>query len=1122
MKFFQKYVSLLLVLALCCSFLSVGVLADGEAAAEEIVEDAPAPAIELTVEESSQPEPTAGLEEEPPAVIEIVLPTEAPEATEIPVENVETAAPAETASPVESEAPEVIEIPVEEPVEEEPEASYTVQHVYVNPLYAHVLSEDDIALPELSDASLVSLDGSSATYTTLENAGAYLRGQMVARTESVVISYESTEITTEAEVVTLSESLYEFAIGQTGEADEGDYIRWQVGGWGMSAQMSVVDTTWYITYTYQITYYTTAEQEAAVTTAVQSVLESFAFADDTSDYTKIKTIYDYICSNVSYDYTNLENEEYLLKYTAYAALINKTSVCQGYALLFYRLAQEAGIDSRIIGGYGTQGETPEAHSWNIVALDGSYYYLDATWDAGVVTYSYFLKGSTDFPYHQNGNMNGIDYSSEGFLSAYAIAETSYVMQEEEKTYTEGEYTYTVLAGEVTITSYTGTDVEVIVPATLGGYPVVAIATEAFVDNDTTEKLTFSEGLETIAGRAIVRCSMLQEVDLPSTVILHKDMGNVFGADGDLWIAECPKLENIDVSENNTNIASVDGVLYSKDMTVLMLYPCGNTQEMFVVPDGVERLRDGACRGNPYLKEVRLPDSLTCMGYSTFSNDTALETINIPESCEIIGQEVFRGTDIKSLHIPASVTLIVMGAFAGMNALKEITVAEENATYHAVDGVLYCSDGLNSIVVCYPPQKMDTSYTFPEGYVPTGWAFMNAIYLESVQFSSNITVIPYDAFWGCSGLTHVVIPDTVTSIADGAFGGCNLLTIQIPASVTSIQGVFDVIILGERGSYAERYAEEQGLAFFEIGEEVKGSGTCGDKLYWTYQDGTLTIEGTGEMTSFDYMSVPWRAFRKMINTAVIRDGVVTLSKCAFYGCTNLTTLELPASITEIGTNAFSECRSLTYLDVPDKITEIGYGTFQGCKSLRQINLPDALKSLGTNAFTFCTSLTSITIPGNLTQWDSSVFTDCIGLTSVVIEDGVTYIGSNAFENCTSLTSIEIPKSVSRVEGDAFSNCTSLTSVLYYGSEAEWNSVDIWWGNDNLYPVQFQARPGDVSGNGYVEIQDIVSLVKYIIGDEETMETVNEPALDVTGDGEINILDVVRLMRYLAGYNVELNR
>ena len=138
-----------------------------------------------------------------------------------------------------------------------------------------------------------------------------------------------------------------------------------------------------------------------------------------TDYEKIKAIYDYVCKNVTYDYQHLNDVNYQLKYTAYAALINKTAVCQGYATLLYRMLLEAGLDSRIVAG--------ATHAWNIVKLGDKYYYLDATWDSQRDIYGFFLRGTDDLDdnsYTKEHTLNG-EYLSDEFQESYPMAEEKY-------------------------------------------------------------------------------------------------------------------------------------------------------------------------------------------------------------------------------------------------------------------------------------------------------------------------------------------------------------------------------------------------------------------------------------------------------------------------------------------------------------------------------------------------------------------------------------------------------------------------------------------------------------------------------------------------------------------------
>ena len=156
-------------------------------------------------------------------------------------------------------------------------------------------------------------------------------------------------------------------------------------------------------------------------------------------------------------------------------------------------------------------------------------------------------------------------------------------------------------------------------------------------------------------------------------------------------------------------------------------------------------------------------------------------------------------------------------------------------------------------------------------------------------------------------------------------------------------------------------------------------------------------------------------------------VTSIGDSAFFYCTSLTSIEIPASVTSIGDSAFGSCDSLTSVEIPASVTSIGESAFSYCTSLTSIEIPASLTSIGDSAFYYCTSLTSIEIPASVTSIGDWAFYNCTSLTSIEIPASVTSIGSNAFRNCASLTSIEIPASVTYIGNYAFSNCTSLTSI-----------------------------------------------------------------------------------------------
>ena len=160
---------------------------------------------------------------------------------------------------------------------------------------------------------------------------------------------------------------------------------------------------------------------------------------------------------------------------------------------------------------------------------------------------------------------------------------------------------------------------------------------------------------------------------------------------------------------------------------------------------------------------------------------------------------------------------------------------------------------------------------------------------------------------------------------------------------------------------------------------------------------------------------------------IPDSVTSIGYRTFYGCSSLTSINIPDSVTSIDWDAFSNCTSLTSVNIPNSVTSIGYSAFDGCSSLTSISIPDGVTSIGNWAFEVCSSLTSINIPDSVTSIGGGAFNGCRNLTSISIPDGVTSIGNSAFEGCTSLTSISIPDGVTSIGESAFRDCSSLTSI-----------------------------------------------------------------------------------------------
>ena len=172
----------------------------------------------------------------------------------------------------------------------------------------------------------------------------------------------------------------------------------------------------------------------------------------------------------------------------------------------------------------------------------------------------------------------------------------------------------------------------------------------------------------------------------------------------------------------------------------------------------------------------------------------------------------------------------------------------------------------------------------------------------------------------------------------------------------------------------------------------------------------------------------------------------LGDYAFSGCSGLTSLTLPSSVTSIGRGAFHGCWKLTSLTIPSGVTSIGYSAFRGCSGLTSLTIPSGVTWIDSEAFRGCSGLTSLTIHSGVTSIGNYAFQDCSGLTSLTIPSGVTSIGNYAFYGCSGLTSLIIPSGVTSIGKWAFRGCSGLTSIYVYPENLPELGIDIFNGCD----------------------------------------------------------------------------
>ena len=275
------------------------------------------------------------------------------------------------------------------------------------------------------------------------------------------------------------------------------------------------------------------------------------------------------------------------------------------------------------------------------------------------------------------------------------------------------------------------------------------------------------------------------------------------------------------------------------------------------------------------------------------------------------------------------------------------------------------------------------------------------------------------------------------------------------------------------------------------------GTTGP-LTWIIEDGTLTINGEGEMPDYSpSYSAPWSMYYASIHTVVIETGVttignrafeghssltsitlsgsvITIGERAFYACVSLTSATIPNSITKIRKESFTGCINLISIIIPDNVTVIEDFAFSHCYSLTSIIIPDSVVTIGQGAFYTCTNLISITLSSSITSIRNGTFSECINLTSITIPNSVTSIENSAFYACASLISIIIPNSVTTIEGFAFCSCTSLTSIILSNSVKTIGAYAFSY-CENLLSITFPSSVISIGPQAFMDCTKLSSII-----------------------------------------------
>lgn len=865
-----------------------------------------------------------------------------------------------------------------------------------------------------------------------ESAVLAARKAMVDRQENFDVRLKVDDIEN-VDINVLESTLMEAALAETGCSYEGDYLRFSIYTYSAGVRAEDGD----IVFSYSMTYFSTHEQEQAVAAAIPGVISSFGFAKDTTDFDKVFAVYSYICDNVVYDYAHLNDMVYKTQQTAYGALIDHTSVCQGYAMLFNRFMLEMGIPARCMTG-SSHGEN---HMWNIVQLDGQYYYVDSTWDAGtpsLLGMQYFLKGGSDFQEHMN------DDRSNEVMTTLAMHSDDYPFTEENCSFTDGDFSYIITGWrKAAVTEYRGNDADVTVPGKAGDYSVTRVGSQVFYRNDTVETVRFSEGIEQMAPETFYGCGALKTIYLPSTFWgagIYKDTQystNVFTGLG-IFPISCTSLSSVVIAKDNPYLTVINGDIYTKDLTYFIFHPNASEATEIVIPSGVRAIDDSACgEDNKNLQKVVLPDTVEYIGYWAFNGCDNLREINIPESCTMIGQFAFYNTEVQDLYIPENMSFQQDIIGSPVN----ITLNPNNTAYRIQDNWLILNE--NNQVFHYAKRTMPEMLVVPEGVevfrMPMGGGYRDACqHVKKLILPQSLKKIGWMEFREFSMLEELVIPANVTELEPNIIATRNALkriviySAQIP--LEQLKSAFNCIInddhtqtiYGVPGSSAEQFAEEEGYTFAAISsyeeEHYVDCSSAGQKNPICISCGKTV---SGNYTVIHAYEQKWNQTHCWWECAVCGDTTepeVHYAKCyRADACANCGRADVTVEIRH-GYLSLSYFDSMTHQLLCFDCNEYSYerhATIEGgyfcliCGGSGPEN-PRIMPALH--------------LPETLTKIESEAFAG-ISTEVVVIPSTCTSIGSRAFANCTQLLAVYRPESLTDIAEDAFAGCSRVQFWIY---------------------------------------------------------------------------------------------
>lgn len=481
----------------------------------------------------------------------------------------------------------------------------------------------------------------------------------------------------------------------------------------------------------------------------------------------------------------------------------------------------------------------------------------------------------------------------------------------------------------------------------------------------------------------------------------------------------------------------------------------------------------------------------------FEMGNDIKKIVVGDGITSIGRYAFYNCDeVTEVSLPAGLKKIGFAAFEGCGKLKNINLPDGLETIDD-DAFSLCS-ALESIVI--PDSVTDLG----------GSVFFNCYNLVSANIPAGITELNVDLFWGCTKLNSITaIPDQITKIGYSVFERCSSLTeITLPAGLQEIE--------------YDAFNNCSALTKITIDESNENYTTVDGVLYNKDKTVLVSYPIGNERDSFTTPSTLTKimsnsfAYSKNLKEVTLNEGLEEVPYSAFYD-SKIVSVNIPASVTIIGSFAFTACSDLQTVAIADgsKLESIGMYAFASCKSLQQIELPEGLKTIDERVFQSCTVLSKVHIPSSVTNVGEKAFDNSAvlsntmaingikyldgwlvwsktGITEAEVYDGAKGIADGGLADHTTLTTVNIPKSVIYINQDAFDNTPALASINVDEQNTAYSSLD-----------------------GVLYNKDKTSLVKYGEGRTETAFSVPDgvQSIEVKAISNVFALESVTLPQSL---------